>query len=212
LAGVNRLVDISIYDLPGAYHQERILFVFGWVKIAALRRALLASPLLALALTACGRQNAYVAPPPPKVFVAKPLQKPSVLYVEATGNTAPLNSVDLEARVQGYLEEINFEDGAEVKEGTLLFRIQRNTYEAQLEQAKANLASAQASALNAEINYQRVVTLGRQGNLAVTQQQIDNAKATLDSANASVENAKAGVELASINLGYTQRQGNAGFG
>jgi multidrug efflux system membrane fusion protein len=166
--------------------------------------ALLTVVVSALALTGCGEQNAYVEPPPPKVIVAKPLQKPAISYVEATGNTAPLKSVDLEARVQGYLEEINFTDGDEVKDGTLLFSIQRNTYEAQLEQAKASLASAQATALNAEINYNRVVTLGRQGNLAVTQQQIDNAKATLDSANASVENAKAGVELASINLGYTE--------
>jgi membrane fusion protein, multidrug efflux system len=153
---------------------------------------------------ACTQQNAFVAPPPPKVIVAKPLQKPAIRYNEATGNTAALNSVDLVARVQGYLEKINYQDGARVKQGTLLFEIQRNTYEAQLEQAKASLASAQATALNDEINYQRDINLARQGNLAVTQQQIDNAKAMLDAANASVENAKASVELAQINLGYTR--------
>ncbi len=164
-----------------------------------------AASVLALAtLGACTQENTFVAPPPPKVAVAKPLRKPSVKYDEATGNTAALNSVDLVARVQGYLEKMNYQDGARVKQGTLLFEIQRNTYEAQLEQAKANLASAKATALNDEINYQRVVTLGRQGNLAVTQQQIDNAKATLDAGNASVENAKASVELATINLGYTR--------
>jgi membrane fusion protein, multidrug efflux system len=153
---------------------------------------------------ACTQQNAFVAPPPPKVIVAKPLQKPAIRYNEATGNTAALNSVDLVARVQGYLEKINYQDGARVKQGTLLFEIQRNTYEAQLEQAKASLASAQATALNDEINYQRDINLARQGNLAVTQQQIDNAKAMLDAANASVENAKASIELAQINLGYTR--------
>jgi membrane fusion protein, multidrug efflux system len=163
------------------------------------------SLLLALALlAACAQQNAFVAPPPPKVIVAKPLQKPSVQYIEATGNTTALNSVELVARVQGYLEKINYQDGARVKQGTLLFEIQRNTYEAQLEQAEASLASAQATALNDNINYRRVVTLGQQGNLAVTQQQIDNAKATLDAANAAVENSKASVELAQINLGYTR--------
>jgi multidrug efflux system membrane fusion protein len=163
------------------------------------------SLLLALALlAACAQQNAFVAPPPPKVIVAKPLQKPSVQYIEATGNTAALNSVELVARVQGYLEKRNYQDGARVKQGTLLFEIQRNTYEAQLEQAKASLASAQATALNDNINYRRVVTLGQQGNLAVTQQQIDNAKATLDAANAAVENSEASVELAQINLGYTR--------
>ena len=156
------------------------------------------------ALAACTQQNAYVAPPPPKVIVAKPLQKPSVQYIEATGNTAALNSVELVARVQGYLEKRNYQDGALVKQGTLLFEIQRNTYEAQLDQAKASLASAQATALADELNYRRYITLGKQGNLAVTQQQIDNAKATLDAANAAVENAKASIDLAQINLGYTR--------
>jgi RND family efflux transporter MFP subunit len=155
-------------------------------------------------LAACTQQNAFVAPPPPKVIVAKPLQKPSVQYIEATGNTAALNSVELVARVQGYLEKRNYEDGARVKQGTLLFEIQRNTYEAQLDQAKASLASAQATALSDDLNYQRYVTLGRQGGLAVTQKQIDDAKAALDAAKAAVENSKASVELAQINLGYTR--------
>ncbi len=163
------------------------------------------SLLLALVLLgSCSRPNTFVAPPPPKVAVAKPLQKPAIHYIEATGNTAALNSVDLVARVQGYLEKINYQDGAKVKQGTLLFEIQRNTYEAQLEQAKASVVSAKATALNDETNYQRYVALERQGNLAVTQQQIDNAKAALDAANAAVQNAKASVELAEINLGYTQ--------
>jgi membrane fusion protein, multidrug efflux system len=163
------------------------------------------SLLLALALlAACAQQNAFVAPPPPRVIVAKPLQKPAVKYNEATGNTAALNSVDLVARVQGYLEKLNYQDGARVKQGTLLFEIQRNTYEAQLEQAKASLASARATALMDDLNYQRYVTLGRQGRLAVTQKQIDDAKAVLDAANASVENAKSSLELAEINLGYTR--------
>jgi RND family efflux transporter MFP subunit len=161
--------------------------------------------LAALAmLSACTQENAFVAPPPPKVVVAKPLPKPAIQYDEATGNTAALKSVDLVARVQGYLEKINYQDGARVKQGTLLFEIQRNTYEAQLEQAKASLASAQATAVIDDVNYQRYVTLGRQGQLAVTQKQIDDAKAALDAANAAVENAKASIELATINLGYTQ--------
>jgi RND family efflux transporter MFP subunit len=155
-------------------------------------------------LAACGQQNAYVAPPPPKVIVAKPLQKPAVQYVEATGNTAALANVDLEARVQGFLEKINYKDGAPVKQGAVLFEIQRNTYEAQLAQAQASLESAQAAAANADIQYQRQLTLGRQGNLATTQRQIDDARTSLDQARASVENAKASVELATINLGYTQ--------
>ena len=160
--------------------------------------------LVALFLAGCGQQNAFVAPPPPKVIVAKPLQKPAVQYVEATGNTAPLKNVDLEARVQGFLEKINYQDGAAVKQGTLLFEIQRNTYEAQLAQAKASLELPRLAVLNADIQYQRQLTLGRQGNLATTQRQIDDAKTALDQAKASVDSAKASVDLAAINLGYTQ--------
>ena len=91
-----------------------------------------------------------------------------------------------------------------MKQGTLLFEIQRDTYEAQLEQAKANLDFRAGCRLNNQIQYQREITLGRQGNLADTQQQIDDAKTAFDQANASVESAKASVELATINLGYTQ--------
>ena len=172
--------------------------------VAHLCSKLALVPLVGLLLAACGQQNAFVAPPPPKVVVAKPLQKPAVQYVEATGNTAPLMSVDLEARVQGFLEKINYKDGATAKQGTLLFEIQRDTYEAQLAQAKANLESAEAAVVNNEIQYQRQLTLGRQGNLANTQKQIDDAKMALDQAKASVDSAKASVDLAAINLGYTQ--------
>ena len=64
-------------------------------------------PLAFLALAGC-EQNTYVPPPPPKVEVALPLQRPITRYLEATGNTAPIKSVDLVARVQGFLESINY--------------------------------------------------------------------------------------------------------
>ena len=57
-------------------------------------------------LSACGQNNRYVAPPPPKVVVARPVQKPVTLYLNLTGNTAAFNSVNLVARVQGYLTSI----------------------------------------------------------------------------------------------------------
>ena len=84
----------------------------------------------AIALAACGSKNAYVPPPPPKVVVAQPLQKPVTMYLELTGNTAPFNSVDLVARVQGFLESINYADGAAVTKGTQLFGIERDIYQA----------------------------------------------------------------------------------
>ena len=70
--------------------------------------------IAALALLSCNSKNAYVAPPPAKVTVARPVQKPVTLYLNLTGNTAPFKSVNLVARVQGYLESIDYKDGAAV--------------------------------------------------------------------------------------------------
>ena len=108
------------------------------------------------------RKNAYVPPPPPKVHVAQPVQKPVTLYLDLTGNTAPFNSVDLVARVQGYLESIDYKDGASATKGTQLFGIERDLYQAQLDQAKATLASDQATEAYNEAEYERQATLARQ--------------------------------------------------
>jgi membrane fusion protein, multidrug efflux system len=155
-----------------------------------------------LALTACGDKNAYVAPPPPKVVAAQPLQQPVTRYIELTGNTQSISTVDLEARVQGFLEQINYVDGALVKKDSVLFVIQRNTYEAQLAQAKATLAGNQAAQLNAQIEYDRQAQLQQQQ--VSTQAKLDDAKQKLDQAIAGVDSAKANLEIAQINLGYTE--------
>src|SRR5215204_4009392 len=76
---------------------------------------------LALALSACNQQNAYVPPPPPKVDVALPLKQDVTPYLMATGNTAPVNETTLVARVVGFLQAINYKDGDGVKAGTQLF-------------------------------------------------------------------------------------------
>jgi multidrug efflux pump subunit AcrA (membrane-fusion protein) len=86
--------------------------------------------ILALSVLAgCGEKNAYVPPPPPKVVVAQPLQQDVPLYVELTGNTKAFNEVKLEARVQGFLEQIKYVDGATAKAGDTLFVIEPGPYE-----------------------------------------------------------------------------------
>ena len=87
-----------------------------------------------VSLSAC-EQNSFVAPPPPKVEVAPPVQRAITRYLDATGNTAPIKTVDLVARVQGFLQSINYQDGSPVKEGTTLFTIEPETYKLKLEQA-----------------------------------------------------------------------------
>src|SRR5437868_15343174 len=90
----------------------------------------------ALALSSCGQDNRYVAPPPPVVKVALPVQQQVTRYLEATGNTAAVNSTNLVARVQGFLQGIHYRDGDIVKEGTVLFTIEPEPYKLKLEQAK----------------------------------------------------------------------------
>jgi multidrug efflux pump subunit AcrA (membrane-fusion protein) len=92
-------------------------------EIVIMRTALACAGTLVL-LTACGQENRFVAPPLPKVTVQLPLQQSVTPYLEATGNTASENSVKLVARVQGYLQEIKYQDGSFVKTGTPLFVIE----------------------------------------------------------------------------------------
>jgi membrane fusion protein, multidrug efflux system len=168
------------------------------------QRVSLAGALLGAALLqACnGSDNAYVPPPPTTVHVALPLQQPVTRYFELTGNTAAINSVDVVARVQGIVETIDYQDGMIVPKGTQLFSIQSNTYQAQVDQAKATLASAQAAQVGAKQEYLRQVNLNNQK--ISTQTALDSAKATFDQANATILNAQASLDLAEINLGYTK--------
>ncbi|MFT0858574.1 efflux RND transporter periplasmic adaptor subunit [Ancylobacter sp. G4_0304] len=157
---------------------------------------------LSLVLAACGEKNEYVPPPPPKVSVTSPVQQSVTRYLELTGNTASVGEIDLVARVEGFLDQINYTDGAQVKKGTQLFLIQQDTYKANLDQAKAQLASAQAQYTNAQTEYGRQSTLGQQD--FSSQAVVDRSRATMEQAKAAVDEATANVEIATINLGYTQ--------
>jgi RND family efflux transporter MFP subunit len=148
-----------------------------------------------------GSKNAYVPPPPPKVAVAQPIQKPVTLYLNLTGNTSAYNSVDLVARVQGFLTDIDYVDGATVKAGDKLFGIERDTYQAQLDQAKATLASNQATLAYNQAEYQRQAQLGKQD--FASQATVQEWKSKADEAAAQVLNAQAAIESAQINLDFT---------
>ncbi len=167
------------------------------IPVSRLAIAALALPLLA----GC-EQNTYVAPPPPKVEVANPLQRPITRYLEATGNTAAVKQVDLVARVQGFLASIDYKDGTFVKEGTTLFTIEPDTYKFKLEQAQAAEAGAQASLTQAEADYKRQADLvARQ---AVSQATLDTSTATRDNARANLQQAQANTRIAAINYSYTK--------
>ena len=153
-------------------------------------------------LAACNEKNEYVAPPPAPVSVSLPIEQDVTRYFELTGNTQAFASVDLEARVQGFLEAITYKDGAVVKKGAPLFSIQRNTYVAQVRQAQGALAAQQAALTNSQSEYQRQATLGKQE--FASQARVEDAKTKLDQAAAGLTEAQANLDLANINLGYTQ--------
>lgn len=162
----------------------------------------LAATLAVVALAGCEDKNSFVAPPPPKVEVAAPVQRPVTRYIEATGNTAPIKSVDLVARVQGFLQSQDYQDGSFVKQGTQLFTIEPETYKLKLEQAQAAEAGAQASLRQAEADYKRQAELVQRQ--AVSQATLDTSTSTRDNAQANLQQAQANTRIAEVNYGYTK--------
>lgn len=166
------------------------------------RSACIAGLVLGVALAGCKKSNTYVAPPPPEVSVATPLVHDVRRHLETTGSVDPLNSVDLVARIQGFLYSQNYTDGAMVKSGATLFTIEPPPYFAQLQQAQAQQAAAQANLVQAQQAYARQAQL-RQQNVN-SQADLDNAQAKRDAAQADLDNAIASTQLAAINYSYTQ--------
>ena len=157
-----------------------------------------------LVLSGCGRKNKYAPPPPAKVTVATPVQMPVTLCAEFTGNTAAVATVDLMARVQGFLTSINYRDGEVVPKGRILFEIEKDQYQAQVDLQKAQLVSAKAKQVNAEREYIRQNALGK--NDFSSQRTVDDAKTNLDTANAQVAATEANLKLAETSLAYATVQ------
>lgn len=155
-----------------------------------------------LALVGCKDENKFVPPPPPKVSVAQPLQKKITYYLETTGSTQPINTVDLVARVQGFLQEISYKDGALVKLGDILFTIEPPPYLAKLHQAQAEEEGAQARLLQAQAEYNRQSQLAKAD--FASQAVLDQARAKRDSSQADIDQDKANIEVAAIEYGYTR--------
>ena len=168
-------------------------------RIMAARALWLA---LVLLVAACDdKENSYVPPPPPEVTVAKPARKDVTDYLFFTGNTDAIQTVTLVARVQGFLEKQHFQDGQTVKQGDLLFTIQRDTYKAQLDAANAQVAVVQAQLDHAQTEFTRYTGLAKRG--AAPQTDVDQWRSSLEQAKANLLSAQAQVELSQLNYGYT---------
>lgn len=159
--------------------------------------------LLSLALLPALPAQAQFGPQgPPAVGVVTAERRPVTESTDFVGRIEAVNRVEIRARVTGFLEARLFREGQEVHEGQVLFRIERPPFEAQIEQARASLASAQATLENARVALQRARDLRASG--AGTQVALDNAQAQERTASAQVLGAQAQVRVADINLGYTE--------
>lgn len=123
-------------------------------KLAALG---VVAGLCGLVIAGCGKSNAYVEPPPPEVTVAVPLKRSVTEYLEFTGMTQPMETVELRARVKGFLKERHFVEGSEVKEGQLLLVIDEETFQIQLEAARTRLKESEAALAQATVSKAREV-------------------------------------------------------
>ena len=138
---------------------------------------------------------------PPAVTVSHPLEREVVEWDEYTGQFAAVEYVELRARVSGYLTEIHFEDGQFVKKGDLLFVIDPRPFEADLQQAEANLERDKAQVVRANLDLTRYSVLAQKE--FAPQQQLEQARATAQGAVATVKADEAAVVQAKLNLEFT---------
>lgn len=156
-----------------------------------------------LCLSGCFEKKENAAPAAPKqhVSVVKVGYYPYTERFDFPGRIDAVSSVDLKARVAGFLKDRLFEEGAIVKKGQLLFTLEREPFEAKVAEAAANLAKAEADAKNADLNYKRALELRKSGN--ISQSSVDTREAENSVAKAAVLQAKAALNLAKLDLSYT---------
>jgi len=160
------------------------------------------SALIVFILIAGCKAKKAAPPPPPSVTVKQPEQRTVTDYLELSGNAQAINTVQLVARVPGYLEKVFFHDGQIVKKGQKLFLIQQNTYEAGLQQAEGQVLTQKAQLEYAGTQFIRYSALLLEK--AAAQSDVDNWKYQRDAAKANLKTAEAQRDLATLNLSYTQ--------
>jgi membrane fusion protein, multidrug efflux system len=162
--------------------------------------AMLATVALSLFLCSCGGPPSPPAPPPAEVTQSPATQREVTSYLEYTGTTAAVESVEIRARVSGYLQGIHFEPRSKVKAGDVLFVIDPRPYRAKVEQAKAALESKRAALRIREIELQKYAPLASKEVIA--ELKLDDVRSNRDMAKAEVEQAVANLEAAKLDLDY----------
>jgi len=166
-----------------------------------VRSALLGLALIFAGLAACNKKpEANFERPPAPVTVARAVARDVPVYIDAVGKTVAREVVSVQPQVSGRVTQIHFTDGANVKIGDLLFTIDPRPYQAQLDQAEANVAQAEAALSLAKVNFARVEKVS--DPRAVSRQDFDARKSAVESAEATLKQNRAAVENARLNLEY----------
>lgn len=155
---------------------------------------------LPLVICGCGGQQAPPPPPPPQVTLSNPVERQVTKYLEYTGTTVAVESVDIRARVSGYLESILFQPRSKVKAGDILFIIDTKPYYAKVAQFKAALESKKAALRIREIELEKYAPLASKD--VISGLKLDDVKANRDMAQAEVEQSLANLDAATLDLDY----------
>ena len=166
-----------------------------------VRSALLGLALIFAGLAACNKKpEANFERPPAPVTVARAVARDVPVYIDAVGKTVAREVVSVQPQVSGRITQIHFTDGENVKIGDLLFTIDPRPYQAQLDQAEANVAQAEAALSLAKVNFARVEKVS--DPRAVSRQDFDARKSAVETAEATLKQNRAAVENARLNLEY----------
>jgi membrane fusion protein, multidrug efflux system len=165
--------------------------------------SMLIMTILAASLVGCGGQaDRIVEPPPPDVTVSPPVEQEVTDNLEFTGTTAALESVEIRARVKGFLDRKNFEPGSKVKAGDLLFVIDRRPFKAKVDQTAATLESNKAKLELARVRAEKSKTLYATASVSELQLLEDEAKRGVEKG--QVDMAQADLEAAQLDLDFTE--------
>jgi membrane fusion protein (multidrug efflux system) len=158
---------------------------------------------LACAFSACAdRGEPAQAPPPPEVKVAEVLVRDVPVHVEAIGETRGNTEIEIRARVEGFIESVDYPEGSLVEQGQLLYTIDARPFQARVAATRAGLAEAEAQLARAHQDVVRYEPLVAKN--AISREQYETAVALEKAAAAAVDAARAVVEQAEIDLSYTR--------
>src|SRR6266566_947571 len=172
------------------------------LMLPSLRPLATAATALACLLAGCGESQKQATAPPPKVTVAHPINRTIVDQDEYVGRFVPVDVVEVRARVSGYLDRIHFSDGQIVKQGDLLFTIDKRPYQNTLDQARANLETAKSNVVFTQSDLARGQQLVRERT--ISEQIYEQRARAFRNAQAAVAASEAMVRQAKLDLEYTE--------